>query len=114
MRRAHLAPYGLQRDERGEEAAALAPERVRVHWLRPRARRRDEGGQLEEGRATARARLEGLARGAAHELVKGLAHLGRVRGVGWPPERAMEARLVGVVVVRRRGMLVCCGGDGVL
>ena len=85
MRRAHLAPHGLQRDERGEEAAALAPERVRVHWLRPRARRRDEGGQLEEGRATARARLESLARGAAHELVKGLAHLGRVRGlgVGW-------------------------------
>jgi len=25
----------------------------------------------------------------------------------------MEARLVGVVVVRRCGMLVCCSGDGV-
>ena len=89
-----------------------------MHWLRPRARRRDEGGQLEEGRATARARLESLARGAAHELVKGLAHLGRVRGLGLVaggggPRSVRWRRLVGVVVVRRCGMLVCRGGDGV-
>ena len=79
MSRAHLAPYGLQRDESGEEAATLAPERVRVHWLRPRARRRHERGQLEEKSVAARARFENVARGTPHELVQGLAHLGRMR-----------------------------------
>ena len=106
MSRAHLAPYGLQRDESGEEAATLAPERVRVHWLRPRARRRDERGQLEKRRATARAHLEDVARGTSHELVQGIAHLGRM---GDWAEGATEAHLVGVVVVRR-----CGGGGGVV